>query len=285
MGGTESKIQSRDGTRLHLRHYPAEGEARARLLWVHGFAEHGGRYAETLAWFAQQGFESWILDLRGHGKSEGKQVYLERFSDYLDDMEAYYSHVADGSLPVFGLGHSMGGLVLSRLLEERLEKLPELRGAVILSPFMAMKSRVPFWKAGPVRWLSRSFPRFSVPAPFSTDVLSKDTEIGRAYGADPLISRRARVRWFTETIAAQALAREQAGTVELPVLVMHGLDDGLADVEATQHFFKGIKSADQELKLWDGLRHELLNEIEKQQVREHIAGWLEGRLPGPVGRT
>ena len=59
---------------------------------------------------------------------------------------------------------------------------------------------------------------------------------------------------------------------------MHGLDDRLADVDATRGFFEQIGSEEKELKLWENLRHELLNEVEKKQVREHIRAWIERQL-------
>jgi alpha-beta hydrolase superfamily lysophospholipase len=277
----ELQIRSRDQTGLFVRRFQPMGSARARLLWVHGFAEHSGRYVETLRWFAERGFESWIVDLRGHGRSDGKRTFINRFSEYLDDMEAYYRHVAQqrqDDLPVFGLGHSMGGLVLGRTLQDRLERLPTLKGAVILSPFLGVKVKLPAWKTTAGRIMSRVLPSFALPSDISNDVLSKDPEVGQAYDADPLVSHAATARWYTETMAAHPVALAEAGRIKLPVLVMHGLDDGLADVDGTKAFYGGIGSRDKELKLWENLRHELLNEVEKEQVREHILAWIEARL-------
>jgi alpha-beta hydrolase superfamily lysophospholipase len=279
--GEELQIRSRDQTGLFVRRIRPTGALRARLLWVHGFAEHGGRYTETLRWFAERGFESWMLDLRGHGRSDGRRTFINRFSEYLDDMEAFYRHVGQqhqDDVPVFGIGHSMGGLVVGRTLQDRLDRLPTLKGAVILSPFLGVKVALPAWKTTAGRIMSRILPWFALPSDISNDVLSKDPEVGRAYDADPLVSHAATARWYTETMAAHPIATAEAGRIKLPVLVMHGLDDGLADVEGTKTFFGGLGSDDKELKLWDNLRHELLNEVEKEQVREHILGWLEARL-------
>ena len=287
----EFRFPSKDDTEIFARRISPEGDPRGHLLWVHGFAEHSGRYLETFRWFARHGLESWMLDLRGHGRSGGEVVSIDRFSDYTDDLGAFYSHVLgrdDLRGPIFCLGHSMGGLVLSRLLQDRSDgggASADLEGAVFLSPFMGLEMPLPAWKEKASQVLSRILPNLLLSSEFSTDVLSKDPEVGRAYDADPLITRGARSRWFTETVAAQSVAMSKAGQIDLPVLVMHGLDDDLAAVAATQKFYQAIGSEDREIKLWDDLRHELLNEIEKEQVRTHLLGWVENRLDHPRSRS
>jgi len=277
----EMEIASSDQTSLFVRRLKPEGHPIGRLLWVHGFAEHGGRYIETLRWFAAHGFDSWMVDLRGHGRSGGKRVCINRFSDYLDDMEAFYRFVTqqiDGEVPTFALGHSMGGLVLARLLQDRAVSLLDLTGCVFLSPFLGSEMKLPAWKSFAGRVLSRIIPNFSMPANISTEILSKDPEIGRAYVADSLIPHCATARWFTETLAAQELAFAQAERIKIPALVMHGQADELADIMAASNFFDRLGSENREFKPWENLRHELLNEVERQQVRESIARWIASVL-------
>ena len=280
--GDADLIRSRDQTEIYVRHVAPAGQCTARLLWIHGFAEHGGRYTDTLDWFAGRGVESWMLDLRGHGKSGGKRVYIDRFSDYLDDVEALYHQAGQSDdLPTFWIAHSMGGLVLARFLQERAGCLEGIDGAVILSPFMGTEIELPGWKTAIARLLSSLCPSFALPVGALPDLLSKDPAVGRGYVEDPLIPKRATARWFTETEEAQRLAIKRAAAIQLPALVMHGLDDGLADVEATKKFFAALSSEAKELKLWENLRHELLNEVEKDAVREHISNWIGAATTPP----
>ncbi|MDC3379278.1 lysophospholipase, partial [Planctomycetota bacterium] len=103
----ELELRSLDGTPLWVRSVRPE-TARAQLAFVHGFAEHGGRYQETLRWFAERGFNTAVIDLRGHGRSGGKRTFVRQWADYVDDVEAYLGHVAEnsGELPTFLIGHS-----------------------------------------------------------------------------------------------------------------------------------------------------------------------------------
>jgi len=272
-------LRARDGTGLFARRVAPREGARARLLWVHGFAEHGGRYLPTLTWFAERGFDSWILDLRGHGRSEGRRTFVTRFADYLDDLQAFHQEVGrSDELPRFALGHSMGGLVLARTLQERGPALPSLREAVILSPFLGVKAKLPRWKTVAGRVLSRVAPWAAIPTDLNLHDLSKDPAVWEAYATDPLVAKHATARWYTETVGNHPLAIAEARRIDLPVLVMHGEDDGLADPERARDFHIRLASADKELRMWPGLRHELLNEVEQLAVREHLLGWLEPRL-------
>lgn len=273
------QLRSRDGTALTVRRVRPRGEVRARLAWIHGVAEHGGRYLETLRHFAERGFDSAVIDLRGHGTSGGRRVFVNRWGEYLDDSEVLFEHLsAEGETPMFAIGHSMGGLVLTRTLQERLGRLPALAGAVILSPFFGLKMQLPIWKEVAGRAMSRVAPWFAMPTDLDVEHLSKDPAVGEAYLSDPLISHKATSRWFTEAVAQHELVQEQADLMDLPVLVMHGEDDQITCVEATKSFFGRVAAADKELKLWGGCRHELLNEEEKADVRAHLQAWLEQRL-------
>jgi alpha-beta hydrolase superfamily lysophospholipase len=275
------KLRSADQTALHVtRVRPPEGKRRARLAWVHGVAEYGDRYLETLRWLAGHGFDCAILDLRGHGRSEGRRVFLKRFSEYLDDMQAYFAWQAEEEpgLPLFALGHSMGGLVLIRTLQERLAALPPLSGAVPFSPYLELAAEIPAWKTGLAHLLSGLLPWFAMPTDLDPSLLSKDPLVGEAYMADPMVTKTATARWFTETLGETVEALSAASALSLPMLLMHGDDDGLAGLGGTQRFFAQLGSEDKELKLWPGARHELLNEVERADVREHLRGWLEARL-------
>lgn len=287
----EQQLRSRDHTALWTRRVRPVGPARARLAFVHGFGEHGGRYVRTLRWFAARGFDAHVLDLRGHGRSAGRRTFVRRWGEFLDDVEAFAAHVealrpaADGAAsagaartPLFLVGHSMGGLVLARALQERRDRLPPLRGAALMSPFLRVKMPLPAWKTAAGRVLSRWLPWFRLPADVDVAVLSRDPEVGRAYLADPLVEKGATARWYTEAVQAQRDALAQAARLDLPLLFMHGEDDRLVDVEGTRRLYTDAASRDKELRLWPGARHELFNESNKDEVCAHLLGWLEGRL-------
>ncbi len=87
-----------DGTRLYWQRYVPDDKPRAELLFVHGLAEHSGRYSHVMRYFAQEGFDCWALDYRGHGKSPGLRVHVDRFDEFLLDIAAAHRLVRAAAL-------------------------------------------------------------------------------------------------------------------------------------------------------------------------------------------
>src|SRR5690348_7450490 len=132
------------GLRLFWRAYPAE-EGRIPVVVIHGFAEHSGRYNEILQELHLNGFGALAFDLRGHGHSEGKRGFIERFDDYVDDLNAAVEFALQRfkSNKVIILAHSMGALVSTQFAHKTPEKI---LGMVLSSPLFGIKIEVPRWK-------------------------------------------------------------------------------------------------------------------------------------------
>ena len=125
---TESQLTGARGNLLFRREWLGPEPERVLLL-VHGMAEHSGRYDHVGAWFAARGCAVHAYDQLGHGRSAGIPGHGKRFSDFLDDLDAVlgWLRVRHPGVPVFLVGHSMGGLVVSAFLRER---QPDIPGAV-----------------------------------------------------------------------------------------------------------------------------------------------------------
>ena len=111
--GIAGTARTRDGLELRTMRWTANGEPRAHLLLIHGIAEHASRHAHVATQFAQAGIETHAFDLRGFGASSGRRAYLDRWSQYHDDVEDQLAAIRAVSrrLPVVLYGHSMGGLI------------------------------------------------------------------------------------------------------------------------------------------------------------------------------
>jgi len=278
------------GERLHLQAWLPAGpdlerssEPVAAIALVHGYGDHGGRHS----WFgedmAARGYGVYVYDLRGHGQSSGARGQIKRFDDYLDDTALFLDEVRrrQPGKPLVLLGHSLGGLICARFAEER----PcDVRALILSSPFLALTVQPEPMKLLGAKVLSAVWPGRDVGNTVMAEDLSHDKAVVKAYVTDPLVHHVATARWAAETLAAQDAAMADAPRVTLPLLLLYGKDDEVADPAFAETFFAGVGSADKKLVPYDGFYHELFNEVGRELVFADVAAWLAERLPAGAAR-
>lgn len=274
----EGTVRSADGTRLHWQRW-TPAEPRAAMLLVHGLGEHSGRYAHVAAALGGAGLDCWGLDYRAHGRSPGLRVHVDRFEQFVDDLDAARRLVRAErpELPLFVLGHSQGGLIAASSV---VRDPTGVAGLILSSPFLGIhpSAKPSALLAGAARLLSRLLPTLRLDNGVDPSHLSHDPAVVEAYRADPLVSSKVSARWFTEILDAQARALEEAPRLAAPALVMQSGGDLLVDPEATRRWADRAPGDRVELVFWDGLYHEMLNEPEQGRVLDRIVGWVEARL-------
>ena len=269
-------VETADGLTLFARRWaPDWRPTRLVVALVHGVHEHSGRYAGLASDLMARGFAVWAVDLRGHGRSPGDRGQVAAsFDEFVRDAEALLgaaSEAADG-LPVVLLGHSMGGLVAARTVQER--GADGLAGLVLSSPALAVDAPPLLSALAPhvARWLPN--------APVTRVDLSKlshDPTVERTYREDPLTTVqgvRARLGW--EIVRATERVRERPEAFALPLYLLHGTADVVTDPAGTRWLAEHAPG-DVTLRLYDGLYHETLNEDDRDRVVADLADWLEAR--------
>ena len=280
MAFIEETITAGDGLRLYTRRHEASAP-RAEVVIVHGFAEHSGRYAALTEHLLANGYSVTAYDQRGHGLSDGLPGHVDNFKEYEDDLDKIILLTRDRAAgrPLFIIGHSMGGLVTLGYLAR---KSGTVAGAVISAPLIAMAVPVPAYLRMIAGVGARFTPRVRLANKINPAVLSRDPAVGKAYAADPHVSRKVSMKWFAEAEHAMAEVKARASQIRAPLLVMHGTNDRLASAEATRALFAETGSSDKELAVYDGFYHELFNEPEKQDLYERVTLWLSERVSESV---
>jgi alpha-beta hydrolase superfamily lysophospholipase len=245
------------------------------LLLVHGLAEHSGRYEGAGSWFAARGCAVHAYDQQGHGKSAGPRGHVREFSDYLDDLDVMLRFVCERhrELPIFLVGHSMGGLVVASFARER---DPEVAGAVTSGAALRLSDGVSGAKIFAVRVLARLFPRMRFDAQIDPAGLSRVPEVVRAYVADPLVFQKITTSLAKELFGEIRRTGEGGQDVRLPMLLLHGEDDPICPAEASRHFYAQLGAAEKGLRTYPGLLHEIFNEPERENVFEDVLEWASG---------
>jgi len=269
--------RTRDGLELRTLRWPAAGNARAHLLLIHGIAEHAGRHAHVATRFAQAGIETYAFDLRGFGASSGRRAYLDRWSQYHDDVEDRIATIraVSGHLPVVLYGHSMGGLIaLGYVLADPPRPQPDL--LVLSAP--AIAARVAQWKRILADVLGRLTPGFEIANDLPPGGLSHDPQVEAAYRSDPLNYHRTTAGLGMELFHEQArvearLARMRA--LPSAAYVLHGTDDPVVPVSASASL-EGRENVTRHF--YPGLRHEMHNEPEAASVIGDTIAWIRAQV-------
>lgn len=270
MGSTVERTTTASGHERFQRRWAAE-DPRAALLLVHGIAEHSGRYEHVGDAFAAAGIDTLSFDLRGHGESGGRRGHVESFDDFLDDVADLLDERRQLDAPVVLMGHSLGGLIASTAVV-RGRARPDL--LILSAP--ALDAQVPGWQRSLAAMTGRFLPTLSIRNDFDGSRLSRDDAVADAYRDDPLRTRVSSARLGSSVFGAMASTSSALDRITMPTYVLHGTDDRLVPTSATEPF-EQLPNATR--VVYDGLRHECLNEPEQDEVIAGIIGWLDTQLP------
>ena len=301
----EFTFPSADGkTAIHAVEWLPEGDVRAVLQISHGVSEYILRYEPFAAWLTNRGFAVVGHDHLGHGGSVAPgsaRLYFGPKGSWNWVVEDIYTRRSLAGrrfpgVPYFLLGHSMG----SFLARTYLIRYPgTVDGAVIMGTGhmpSAVVTAGQLFVRREIRRVGETCPSDAVTklsfgtynrafAPNRTgfDWLSADPENVDRYIADPLCGADATVGLFRDMLGGIRFNQKPANLkkmdTSMPVLFIAGEDDPVGamgkGVKRSCAAFQKAGMQDVTLKLYPGLRHEILNEKPMQQtVYADIHDWL-----------
>jgi acylglycerol lipase len=275
---SEGNFVSTDGLTIYHQAWLG-GDPKAEIILLHGLAEHSGRYVRTAQVLTDAGYAVHALDHRGHGKSDGKRTYVKSYADYQRDIAQFRRLVEPQhpGLPLFVLGHSMGGnLALGHVLDHQ----AGVRGLVLSAPALAPGASLSPTKIRLARLAGRIAPGLPAEA-LSAESISRDPAVVAAYRADPLVYNGK----ITAGVAAALLGSMDAfppryAELELPVLLQHGTADALVAIAGTRQLEAALVNAKVTTHYYDGLYHEIFNEAEQATVIADTIAWLDSIAGG-----
>ena len=272
----ESTVTSRDGLQLYYQCWLPDDPARAVLAIIHGLGGHGGRFHHVVDHVVPCDIAVCALDLRGHGHSPGKRGAVECCDQNLEDLDTFLDAVREKHpyVPLFLMGHNMGGLLSALYLENNEEGLA---GAVLSSPLLA-QTNTPGMLQRAARMIARVAPGVSFNATLDPRVLSRDPAEVPRYVRDPLVHTQTTARLGSELMRLVPLVHERASQISLPLLIYHGDDDQLVPVSGSQRFSASVASPDRIFQIYPGGYHELHNDLDRDQVLNMLHAWLERHI-------
>lgn len=252
------------GGSIHYERWAPEGPPTHIVIVVHGYAEYAARYAHLAEKLVAGGAAVYGQDHIGHGHSDGERALITDFEHVVDDLRSLADIAASEQpgLPVVLIGHSMGGLLTSRFAQRYPD---DVAGIVLLGAVI-----------GDWNWARDVLAEPELP-PATTDFsgMSRDEAEVEAYATDPLIYRGKYKRPLleAEVIALDRFTAE-IDALTMPVLFCHGDSDPFVDYRTSLAAARSMPTTDLTVRLYEGARHELVNETNRDDVIDEIAGFV-----------
>jgi len=275
---TLSTFVALDGDNLAVQDWPlAPGQAlRGVVLLVHGLGEHVGRYDRLACQLNEWGFAVRGYDQYGHGESGGPRGGLPTDTRLLDDLadivDSTRARMAPHT-PLILLGHSMGGLVAARFV------------ACGLRPVQALVLSSPAFDAGLnalqkllLAVLPKIAPNLRIGNGLDPSLISHDPAVVAAYGADKLVHDRISARLARFIADGGPAMVAQAPTWSAPTLLLYAGADRLVNPAGSRAFAAAAPKTVLSAHCFEGLYHEIFNELDAAPVFAELKKWLDARF-------
>lgn len=257
--------------------WEAEGEAKAVIVMVHGAMEHHRRYGWLIEMWRTSGFHIIMGDLPGQGiTSRSRRGHIDSFDEYIFEVKDWVQAAYRYELPVFLLGHSMGGLICIRLLQE--ERL-NLAGVILSSPCLGLVKTPSKILNALSLGLNMIYPSLRLNSGLTVEMATRNLDVREADVNDTLYITKVSVRWYRELAAAMKIAFEKLGEIQdIAMLVMQGGDDKIVNKATVREWFNSAPLSEKRFKEWQKCYHEIFNEPEREDVFEYSKDFVISQL-------
>lgn len=303
MKAVDFTFRTVDGAELYVRAWLVD-HPKAIVQILHGMAEHGGRYERLAQALAAAGFSTYAHDHRGHGRSiaegmpPGHMADNDSWNRIVEDAHGVNREIAKRhpGVPIIVLGHSMGSFVLQQLLFEHPR---DMIGAALsasngkpppiatVGKLVARVERARVGKRNPSPILQRltfgEYNKAFAPARTEFDWLSRDPAEVDAYVDDPLCGFAVSTQVWIDMLQGLDRIAKPSNVAkvpkEMPLYLFAGDRDPVGDfgkgMKRLHDAYKRAAIFDVRLKLYPEGRHEMLNEINRQQVMDDFIEWCQ----------
>lgn len=257
--------------------WEAEGEAKGVIVIVHGAMEHHRRYGWLIEMWRSSGFHVIMSDLPGQGMTtRANRGHIDAFDEYIFEVKDWVQAAYRYDLPVFLLGHSMGGLISIRLLQE--ERL-NIAGVILSSPCLGLIKQPSKFLNFLSYGLNVFLPSLKMDSGLTVHMATRNEDVREADSNDTLYVTKVSIRWYRELADAIKLAFVNMDKIQdVPMLMMQGGDDKIVNKHHVKEWFNRAPLSEKRFKEWPKCYHEIFNEPEREEVFEYAKDFVISQL-------
>jgi len=253
---------------------------KAVIVMIHGAMEHHGRYGWLIEMFRGIGFHCIMGDLPGQGLAAttrgSKKGHIDSFNEYIYEVKTWIYEAYKYDLPVFVLGHSMGGLIAIRLLQEDDMKVA---GMILSGPCLGLVQKPNKALNAVSHGLNFVTPQIKVDSGIRIELATRNEEVRKLDVNDSLYVTKVSVRWYRELVRSMEIAFEEATNLQdVPVLVLQGGGDLIVDKFKVKEWFNLTNFSEKWFKEFPVLYHEIFNEPEREEVFDYAKDFVFRQL-------
>lgn len=269
-----------DGQYLFCRYWKPSGTPKALIFVSHGAGEHCGRYDELAHMLKGLDMLVFAHDHVGHGQSEGERMVVSDFQVFVRDVLQHVDTIQKDypDVPIFLLGHSMGGAISILVAAER---PTYFSGMVLISPLVLANPE----SASTLKVLAAKLLNFVLPnmtlGRIDSSVLSRNKSEVDLYNSDPLVCRAGlKVCFGIQLLNAVSRVERAMPRLTLPFLLLQGSADRLCDSKGAYLLMESSRSQDKTLKMYEGAYHVLHRELPEvtNSVLHEVNSWVSHRI-------
>src|SRR5687767_10485380 len=182
----EEDIPAGPGTTLHVETFRPAAAPRAVVVGLHGFSSHCGLLRHVGDALARAGFTAVFFDCRGHGCSTGRRGYIERFANYVEDLDMVVKRAREAhpGIPLLLLGHSQGATIV---LDYVLGAGGQADGLLLATPWLGLQLKPPALKLVLARLAGRLWPTLTMGNEIRARDVSRNPIVHANFDTDPLV--------------------------------------------------------------------------------------------------
>jgi len=274
------KLSCSDGVQrsIHIWEHKAP---KAIFLTLHGLMDHGGNYMNPGIYLKAQGFALVAHDQQGHDLK--RKAHIRSFDSFLDDLQLMLDWVKQNyqGVPIFIMGHSMGGLIVTHFGIRRFKEDPLVKGFILSAPGYENSLKTSKALIAMAKLLSVIAPKMVVPVEDLRPHVTRDEaeyKRMRADEEDGIQATHMSARMGAEFLKAQEWVPAHIAEWDQPLMVIVPGKDKLINSEVTRGLLKKIKGDLLTEVFYPENKHESFNEINREEVFARIVEWCEARI-------